>query len=278
MTAPTDHPSVDVLADLHAGVLPTDQIEAVGAHAGSCATCTEQLAQLEAITTGLAALPPETMPESVAARLEAAIAAAVVAAPATVVPISSAQQWWRRRSTIAVAGAVAAAAVAGIVVVSSRSSGPVASAHKPPSPAQQAAAIKEWRTGRNYGPKSVGSWYTRLVTATPPAAGAGVRPGTGAGINPGASPSATFGPSSVITIADMQSSREAVVACGHILSGDATVSPLAIDFAEFNGKPAAIVVLPAAHHVESLDVFVVLSSCSNQALDIYFRRVPRSGG
>ncbi len=68
------HPTVDELADLAVGELPADAAAAAEEHLAGCLACRTELAELRAeldlISGDLAALPPVTMPVTVAARLD----------------------------------------------------------------------------------------------------------------------------------------------------------------------------------------------------------------
>lgn len=69
------HPSVDELADLHAGALDDERARQIMPHVRRCAECTAVLDALSAVQAELRALPLPPMPASVAARLDAALAA-----------------------------------------------------------------------------------------------------------------------------------------------------------------------------------------------------------
>jgi hypothetical protein len=113
--------SVDLLADLHAGALDdaaqTDLATRVAADPEACAV----LDALERTRTQLAALPPLTMPEDVAARIDAALSVEADAAARTpphapVTDLTAARGRRNRRLGWA-AGLLAAAAAAGIAVL-----------------------------------------------------------------------------------------------------------------------------------------------------------------
>jgi hypothetical protein len=77
MRRQTSHLDPDVLAEFRAGLITGRRRRAIAAHLTDCARCTaadEQLAELSAL---LAAVPAPVMPESVAQRLDAALAAEV---------------------------------------------------------------------------------------------------------------------------------------------------------------------------------------------------------
>ena len=77
MRRQTSHLDPDVLAEFRAGLITGRRRRAIAAHLTGCARCTaadDQLAELSAL---LAAIPAPVMPESVARRLDAALAAEV---------------------------------------------------------------------------------------------------------------------------------------------------------------------------------------------------------
>lgn len=71
-----EHPHVDVLANHHEGLLAGDEQATVQHHLAGCADCQHLVAQLDEVSRLLAAEGhrPVTMPSSVAARLEGALA------------------------------------------------------------------------------------------------------------------------------------------------------------------------------------------------------------
>ena len=122
------HADLDVLADLLAGEATPEQREQVTA----CATCTAQLAALEAalvpVDAALAALPLPEVPAEVVARLDAALAAERAAAPtaspaatapATSLPVADVVPFAApdRRRARAWAGPLAGIAAASVVVL-----------------------------------------------------------------------------------------------------------------------------------------------------------------
>ncbi len=157
-----EHPplSLELLADLHAGVLAPEVAGEVRRRAEADPDALAVLAALDATTLTLSQLPPLTIPENVAARIDAAlrdeatgrpsavssvsepvtdpsgspVLTAGPAAPAPVAPVIDLAARRRRRGLIAAGGLLtAAAAVIGVIAVSGLTGGdttgsPIASA------------------------------------------------------------------------------------------------------------------------------------------------------
>jgi hypothetical protein len=121
--APVGPPwSVDLLADLHAGVLDPAQAAGLWPRVRADAAAMTVLAALDATRADLASLPPVTIPPQLAARLDAALAAEAAARPlpgvAPVLDLAAARH--RRNRALGWGAGVltaAAAAVAGVVMV-----------------------------------------------------------------------------------------------------------------------------------------------------------------
>jgi hypothetical protein len=77
MRGQTSHLDTDVLAEFHAGLITGRRRRAIAAHVTGCARCTGASDQLAELSTLLAAIPAPVMPDSVAQRLDAALAAEV---------------------------------------------------------------------------------------------------------------------------------------------------------------------------------------------------------
>ena len=297
------HVDLDVLAELDENIAGPEVAQAAQAHLDSCAECRDRRAHLRTTRALLSALPAEPMPEAVQARISAALEQAASQSPATVVPINRRTRAW---NSPAIAGAAAVAAVvvlvgalvAGHVIrrggnSSSTASSPLGAT----SPkAADGATTKEWATGVNYTAATLPSLVPRLITGTPPpingpafkgtsgavaSGGSGSTaavPGGGTGSEGVEAPSPAPAAPGVITQEQMKSSPAAVAACGTILAGGVPTVPVAVDFATYEGKSAVIFALPTVGNRAQLDVWVVRSTCSSSALDVYFRRIPRPTG
>jgi hypothetical protein len=301
------HPGLDQLAEFDLGVAGPETTT-VAEHVGGCPQCRAALATLRATQALLSALPQDAMPADIAARLEARIAdvsglaadepetgdSEPAAAP-TIVPLEGRRRGraWNTPAIAGVAAGVAVLMLAGAivagVVLHGRHSGTTASNADGGTAAAGASAgagIKEWSTGSDYTATNLAQLVPRLVTASPPPQPVGgVRAPQATSPSRLSSSSASTaesapaapggGAGQELTLAGLQASRAAVVECGHILAGDPTVVPEAVDFARFNGRPAAVFALPSPGHPASIDVWVVRSTCSPASADFYFRRIPR---
>ncbi|MET9226900.1 hypothetical protein [Lentzea sp. NPDC003310] len=109
--------SVDLIADLHAGVLPPEVAAQLRPRVEADAEANEILRALDATLEDLRALPPIPMPDHVAARIDAALAAEARPGIAPVVSLNDARRRRNRRLGFGGAGVlVAAAAAFGIVL------------------------------------------------------------------------------------------------------------------------------------------------------------------
>ncbi|MEU7478477.1 hypothetical protein AB0A63_21005 [Lentzea sp. NPDC042327] len=161
--------SVDLIADLHAGVLPPEVAAQLRPRVEADQEAREILDALDATLADLEALPPIPMPDHVAARIDAALAAE--ARPvAPVVSLDEARKRRNRRMGLGGGVLVAAAAAFGIVFAMSpggdqANNPPAAQQTKPTTTTNPAAepplAVKESELGaavgdvlkaQNYGP------------------------------------------------------------------------------------------------------------------------------
>ncbi|MDX6223898.1 MAG: hypothetical protein QOE64_274 [Frankiales bacterium] len=282
----TDHPSVDLLADLAAGVAVDP---AVAEHAAGCAECTADLAALAAVSADLAALPAVARPTDIAARIDAALdAEARPSAPAAnVVPLAS-----RRRR---VPGWVSAAAVALVAIGGSAllvANGVFDGLGSPSRQDSHSGATRADAphtvlsvSGTDYSAQKLAGQLTGLLSGVEAAPQAGVQPGGGSGASPlGAvapTPAPTAGPT---TAQDM---KGALTDATHLATltdptqlanclarglGPELGNPLAVDLARFNGKPAVIAAYTADGPPGRVDVYVLDPACPEGSF-IYFARL-----
>jgi hypothetical protein len=274
------HLDLDALAELEEGLVDPETAAVSRAHVDACTGCRAQLSRLRTTRALLSALPPEPMPADVAARVDAAVRSSGEVPAPSVLPLNRRRRLW---GSPAVAGGAAAAAV--VVLVAALVAGnvihgggksttrtPAAGSADTNSSLPKTATTKTWSTGRDYTAATIPTLVPTLVTGVPP---------SGAVSAPSSVPTPAA-PSSVATSRtpsytqdELRASPQAVAACGEILAGGVSTTPVAIDFARFDGKPAVIFVLPAIGHATELDVWVVRSACSAANLDLYFQRIPR---
>ncbi|MFD4671946.1 hypothetical protein ACFWNN_19585 [Lentzea sp. NPDC058450] len=108
--------SVDLIADLHAGVLPPEVAAQLRPRVEADVEAREILRALDATLEDLQSLPPIPMPDHVAARIDAALAAEARPGIAPVVSLNDARKRRNRRLGLGGGVLVAAAAAFGIVL------------------------------------------------------------------------------------------------------------------------------------------------------------------
>ncbi|WP_199440591.1 hypothetical protein [Umezawaea beigongshangensis] len=160
--------SVDLLADLHAGVLDPETEAELRPRVESDPEALEVLAALDATLADLSALPPLIMPDDVAARIDAALAeeaakqraeqaapAEQAAAIAPVVSIDAARQRRAKRLGWGAGLLAAAAAAVGVVVVALPGGGgdssPPAAQQPPGASDAPPLAVRSDALGEAYG-------------------------------------------------------------------------------------------------------------------------------
>ncbi|SDK59692.1 hypothetical protein SAMN04488074_106160 [Lentzea albidocapillata subsp. violacea] len=158
--------SVDLIADLHAGVLPPEVAAQLRPRVEADAEASEVLRALDATLEDLHSLPPVPMPDHVAARIDAALAAEARPGIAPVVSLSDARRRRNRRLGMGGGVLVAAAAAFGIVLaVSPGAQQPPANDAAPAPTSKQSeapplalkrdelgSAVGEVLGAQNYGP------------------------------------------------------------------------------------------------------------------------------
>lgn len=282
----TEHPDaghvdLSTLAEVEEGTAGTQVEVAARTHLEGCQTCRDRLSRLRTTRALLTTLPAEAMPDDVRDRVDAALARTAAEQPRTVVPLARRSRPW---NSPAVAGGAAAAAVVVLVAAlvagnvihrkhSTSSSSLGTNAPTSAAAGNKAGGTLEWATGTNYTPATMATLVPRLLTGTPGPIYSQNQPAATPTPETTTSARATNG----FTADQLRASPQAVLACGAVLGGGIATTPVAVDFARFEGKPAVIFALPAIGHPALLDVWVVRSTCSASSLDLYFQRVPRSG-
>ena len=275
------HPDADLLADVAEELADSASARRVEAHLTECANCHALREGLESVTVILGSQPIPRMPEEVSARVLAALAAEPqpMAGAATVARLSPARVARRRgrlRQGLAAAAAVAAIVGVGTVGVtvfreagvgrsasddsaSSTSAEEFASGGGPAGPAAADAARSQLATGRAYTPGNLAVAAALLVSR-----------GQALSDQAPAAPSREA-PSAAAGDGDprLGQLRDPAVLSGCVseLTGGRQAVPLIVDFATYEGRPAAVVVVPSPSP-DRLDVFVVGPRCSSTDSDL----------
>jgi hypothetical protein len=280
-TPHTPHPShvdVDTLADLEEGLLEADQVSSVAEHLDGCAECRARRDALDDVQLLLrdgGAEVDAAAPDDVVRRLDDALAAAATPLPtasATVTPLTAlttrARQPWRTSVLQAAAVFVLVAAVGGLgyggirAVSGGNSSGTNSAADSGGSGAteKRTAAHRYVVTssGRNYTKESLRSAVPGLLSGKYDA----TAQGSGGVAVPSKTPTGAQAPAAG-SVADPQRLRDgkALAACVANLA-DGPVTPLAVDIARFNGKPATIIVLPDPKDPSLVYAYAVAPDCA----------------
>jgi hypothetical protein len=297
------HVTPDVLADLQAGLLHDRAERAAREHLALCPVCQGDLEVLATIPDRLAAAGSvEQIPADVASRLDAALAAAAsappdIAATPTVVPIDGATAT-RRRDRPSPRGLRLLQAAAVLVVVLGLGALAVSAIHGGGngSGAQTAgaadsaggkskpqAAFPVTTSGRDWTASTLTAAVPRLVAgslspviARGPLAGDALKSTAG-------SASATPAPSGSGTAAEAPQFAANNNAAGRLAGGNALAeciatlvpggaTPLAVDLSTYQGKPAAVILLPGLAGPDRVDIWVVPPDCSSATL--YYGSVP----
>ncbi len=155
---PIDPPwSVDLLADLHAGVLDAETEARLRPRVDADPEARAVLEALDATLADLSSLPPIPMPHDVAARIDAALAAEARGVPSPVVSLNSARQRKYKRVGWGAGVLVAAAAAVGVIAIalptmSSNSENAVSQFPKPEVSAPGNAKPELLVEDENFGP------------------------------------------------------------------------------------------------------------------------------
>ncbi len=279
-----EHPDLDRLAELDAGLLEAPMSALVRQHLDGCLGCRGALAALVEVRRALSTAPPEVMPADVAARIDAAVRVAGARAATTLQPhlVRSATRsatgsaagsgvgvrgrrpaWSGGLLAGAAAAAVAILLVGAVVLGSLRGSGPSNSASRAsgaragaPSPGPT-GPVPVTTSDRNYTADTLGA-------APPPQS---MVPDAGSALRSSAGAAAL----------DRLRQPAALAACLQVLTGRPGVRPSRVELARYQGAPAAVIVVPVAAHPPSSLVYVVGPACGPGDSDLRnVIRVPRS--
>lgn len=266
--AAAPHLDLDTLADALAG----EADRPARAHLAGCGSCASRLAELEAAEQGvratLAALPPPPLPAGLADRLSAALAGrppATATASVTALP-----QRTRRRWLPAAAAAVLLVSGGGLgyALLAGGSSGddPGLPAGTGGSAQRQAAALVLNSSGTDYGDTAAvqrvlpevlqGAAGTAGVQEAPAAAGRSSEDTAASAPAPAAAMAAADPLARLRTPDGLADCLAALLP-----PEEPGLRPRALDYAQYQGRPALAVVLPDPDPAK-LSVFVVGPGCS----------------
>jgi hypothetical protein len=310
-----EHLTAETLADLDLGLLDVDSAAHAEAHLVHCAECTQLHDDLAALTESLHRLsdhPTEPMPDDVWSGLEGTLAAEPVITPegsATVVPLEAERKRRFGRPGIGVVAGVAGIALIGAIAIptlmnsggDSDSGGSLAAESDRPLSLSDFQAT---RSGTQYKQEALDKQVTELVAqrrtfAT--AAGVLADEGSADSSAPSPSPSASLSqdamsdptPSDVAsspgtglsqsatkllrTAGPMATSPAAAQACLANYLNVTDVAPLAVDIGLWQGKPAAVIVLPLDDPT-LVQVYVIDPTCDTSSVQdplYYYATVSR---
>lgn len=285
-TGGTPHVDPEVLADLQEGLLDPPAAAATEAHLLGCPACRSELAALDEVRGRLAAADPVgPVPDDLVQRWDQALAAAATepgstAASRTVIPLRSPQRQAPRAMRLLQVAAVIVLVFAGggLAVSALDGLGGSSSQDSAGSTANDAAGAPE--ADASFPVSASGRDWTAatLQDAAPALATGDLVPTTASRLragDSGASPEASEG--AARELADAPAGRLSggppLASCAAQLAGT-PVTPVAVDLASYEGKPAAVLLLPTTDDPASLDLFVVEPACPPGSL-LFFARVPR---
>ncbi len=278
--ATASHPDVDTLADYSEGLLDAAATSTVAEHLTACAECRDRLASFAAVSALLAELPDPVLPDDVAEQIDTALAGASGAGQvAGSAPLR--RRWRMTPTTAGLAAAAAAVLFAGAIVVGiTHGNGTSSNGTATSATGGSTVAVPRSTSGRDYDPQTLAAALPDLLhPGEQPRAADSARSGEAQLTAPQAGPNpAAAAPVPVPTELDrLRTAPGALDACvGALTKGEGPVSPVSVDFARFQGQPAAVIVLPTAGKPDRVDVWVVGPSCGPGQEDVrYFTRLPR---
>ena len=270
------HVPIEDLAAYAAGDLDAAAAVTVEAHVVLCAECRSDVEAVKAASAALAEVPAVTMPEAVAARLDAALAAERAPARGPVADVLPMAPRRRRPSWSGAAAAAAGVALLGALAIpfvtggGSRDGGSTAAGG---GSADRAVGTRRLASGLEYSRGNVAATLDRALAGatTQFSDNAGGSEATGA-TPPGAPTplsAAAPGRASTTSVAPLRTDPARLAACLTEIVRDLPVAartPLVVDFARFMGREAVVLVFPSftnanAERPGRVDVYVVGGGC-----------------
>jgi hypothetical protein len=280
--SPTPHLDLDTQADLQEGLLDPQRAASVAGHLQGCAACRATRDALDSLRSELrdhgAEEASAAAPEDVVRRLDAALAAAappVATAAATVVPITAAwtqaRSPWRTHVLQAAAVFVLVALLGGLgyggiraLRDGSNTSGAdtAASGGTKSSERAPAGTYRITGSGRDYTVATLRAAVPELLAGTL-ATGTVAAPQVAPESDSAKAGAAAGTPSAKPSPVNPERLRDgtALAACVANLA-NGPVTPLAVDVAQFEGKPATIIVLPDPADKSFVWVYAVSPDCA----------------
>jgi hypothetical protein len=260
VNAGDEHLTLEQLSDRRSDLLGADDTRDVDDHLTDCVPCRGRLAALDAVTEGLAGVPPVAMPSDVTERITAALAAERGLRP-TVVPLQAPPDQRRRRFTYA--GAAAAAAVVALVTAvfvghASPSTGRAVTAGNAATGGVTGSTADVQRLERvvhHSGTRYTSTNLTDRLAASLSTSEPSISPGPDeAAESPAATAMSTQSRSTqspgsrataaVPTALTALTAPARLLACVQQVAGAAVV-PVTVDLSTYDGHPAAVIVLPS---------------------------------
>ena len=299
------HLTAEVLADFDLGLLDADSAAHAEHHLEHCDPCRRLHADLATLTETLGELDdaaPEPMPADVWDQLSAALAAEPVTTPqgsATVLPLSTSKPRRRRPGIGLVAGAAGVALVGaiGVSLISNHNDGASTVAGSdsntdageaaPQAPTEAFAAT---RSGTQYKEDELSDQVTELVAAretsfVADSDTAGGSPSTSPSTDPSQDGDPGGDPSEI-----SKQLRKALASAGPMVTDPAAAqeclesyldvqgtAPLAVDIGIWQGKPAAVIVLPV-DDPDLVQVWIINPACDPAGQDpLYYYATVAAG-
>jgi len=282
-----EHLDLDTLADQQEGLLDPAREAAVAEHLATCHRCAaerDELARLPGMLAAAGEVGPT--PVEVVTQLDAALAAeqlgVAATAGTTVTPLRSSPPRTPLGTRILQAAAVVVLLLAGLGIAISAigtGGGSDAGSTAAKSAADAAGGSDPFpltSSGLDWSSDRVASDAPELLTGelSPPVRATTLQGGSAAAREGGTDTDETA-PQAFAGDAARLAGGPALADCVAALA-DGPVTPLAVDVATWQRKPAAVILLPAPGDATSFDVWVVAPGCSTADEKLlYYANLPR---
>jgi len=292
----TPHPELEALAELADPAEPTPGADELLAHVEACEQCKADVAALRGVRHSLRSLPPVPMPDDVAARLESAMRAAAEADPEPVGAVSvlpareqrtaaRRERWFPQFSAAAVVAVLVVVALGtGIGVMISQSGGETKGGATSSAAGSESSGPVLITSGADYQQATIRNQIAALVLTRVPQApqqfkglhsladAAAAGSAAAGGSAPAAAPSAAPASAGAGSFGGVATPSRSLAAARTAISGPLAdpaalqacilalvqkpETPVLVDYANYQGKPATIIVLADPSTPSTLDVYV----------------------